>query len=161
MDDVRRIRYANGHLVPTATQATYLGGLITAKGGHKQELHNRLTSTWGVAKKLDLLWRKAPVSLKWKLRIYNAVITSRALYGLETIPQTEADETKIDAFHNRGLRKRFRIKHSFWPRVSNNEIIRLANQQTKLQDDKVIKPMFHILQRRQNLIKELQILQNG
>ena len=119
MNDHRRIRYKNGRLVPTATQATYSGGLITSKGGHRQELHNRLTSTWGVTRKLDLLWKRAPVSLKWKLRIYNAIVVSRALYGLETIPQTDYDDKKINAFHYRGLRKILRIKHPYWSRISN------------------------------------------
>ena len=149
MNDIRRIRFSNGHMVPTATQATYLGGLITQKGGHKQELHNRLSSTWGVAKKLDLLWRRAPVSLKWKLRIYNSAIASRALYALETIPQTDADDAKIDAFHYRGLRKLLRIKHSFWSRISNKDVLKMANEKAKLRDDKVIKPLSQVLQQRQ------------
>ena len=149
MNDLRRVRYRNGQFVPTETKATYLGGLIMARGGHKQELHHRITSTWGVVKKLDLLWRRAPVSLKWKLRIYNAVIVNRVLYGLETIPLTQADDDKLDAFHYRGLRKLLRIKHSFWSRISNKEVIKRANERAKLKDDKVIKPLSLSLSRKQ------------
>ncbi len=125
------------------------GGFVFARGGHKQELHHRLTLTWGVVKKLNLLWRKAPVSLKWKLRIYNAMVATRALYGLEAIPLTQADDNKLDAFHNRGLRRLLRIKHSFWSRVSNNDVIKLANERAKLKEDKVIKPLSQVLSRKQ------------
>ena len=35
--------------------------------------------------KLDLFWRKAHVALKWKLRVLDAVIHSKVLYGMETL----------------------------------------------------------------------------
>eukprot|EP00972_Heterocapsa_arctica_P025365 3735720-Heterocapsa_arctica.AAC.1 len=56
-------------------------------------------------KKLNTFWTKSPSSIKWKLRVYDAVIVSTLLYGLEALSLTDADRAKLDAFQSRGLRK--------------------------------------------------------
>ena len=57
---------------------------------------------------------KTPVSLKWKPRVFDAVIISKLLYGLEAVPFTEQGCKQLDAFQYRGLRNIFGIKHSYW-----------------------------------------------
>eukprot|EP00972_Heterocapsa_arctica_P087360 12883775-Heterocapsa_arctica.AAC.1 len=56
-------------------------------------------------KQLNVFWTKSPASIKWKLRVYDAVIVSKLLYGLEALSLTDADVAKLDAFQIRGLRK--------------------------------------------------------
>ena len=81
-----------------------------------------------MAKKLDVVWKKAPVSKKWKLIMYDAVVGTKLTYALETIPLSDADKNRIDSFHIRGLRKILRIQHPYWSRVSNDEIYRRASE---------------------------------
>ena len=54
---------------------------------------------------------KTLVSLRWKLRVFDAVIIPKLLYGLEAIPFTEQDCKQLDALQYRGLRQVFGIKH--------------------------------------------------
>jgi hypothetical protein len=42
---------------------------------------------------------------KWKLLVYNSVIVSRVLYGLEPLEPTETIGRMLDAFQLKGLRK--------------------------------------------------------
>ena len=74
---------------------------------------------------------KTLVSLKWKLRIFDAVIISKLLYGLEAIPFTEQDCKQLDTFQYRGLRKILGIKHSYWSGVKNKHVLLAANQRAK------------------------------
>ena len=64
----------------------------------------------GNTQKLDLLWGKSTASIKWKIRVYDAVIVAKLMYGLAPIPPTKADGRKIDAFQLKGLRKILHIK---------------------------------------------------
>ena len=60
-------------------------------------------------------------TLKWKLRVYNAVIIAQLAYGLETIELTESQKTRLRAFHIKGVRAIMAIRHSYWSRVTNEE----------------------------------------
>ena len=81
--------------------------------------------------KLDLFWRKAPVTLKWKLRVLDAVIHSKVLYGMESLVISQSDCDKIDAFQNRIFRNILNIKHSYWSHVTNATVINTANHRAR------------------------------
>ena len=105
MNASHRIHFKQGNAVPIQTQADYLGGKIKNTGDHKPELQHRITATWATVRRLDLLWGKSTASIKWKLRVYDAVIVAKLMYGLTSIPLSKADANKLDAFLMRGLRK--------------------------------------------------------
>ena len=77
--------------------------------------------------KLDLFWRKAPVTLTWKLRVLDAVIHSKVLYGMETLHNSQYDYDTIDAFQVRIFRNILNIKPSFWSHVTNDTVMNTAN----------------------------------
>ena len=113
-------------------EAIYLGGKIFANGDYRKETRHRITNTWFTIRKLDALWKKAPVSLKWKLRVYDAAIVSKLLYGLEAIPLTEQDCKQFDAFQYRGQRKTLGVKHSYWSGVkSKDDVLLTANTRAR------------------------------
>ena len=105
LNAIHDIQFLSGKTVPKADRATYLGGIITKSGDHRPEIKSRIANTWITVKKLDLLWKSKSATRKWKLRVFEAVIVAKLLYGLETIPITDADARRIDAFQVRGLRK--------------------------------------------------------
>ena len=115
--------------MPMKNETVYLGGKIFANGSYSKEIRHRITNTWITVRKLDILWKNAPVSLKWKLRDYGAVIISKLLYGLEAIPFTEQDCKQLDAFQYRGLRTILGIKHPYWSGVKNKDVLLTANTQ--------------------------------
>ena len=88
-----------------------------------------------------MLWKKAPVSFKWKFRVFDAVIISKLPYGLEAILFTEQDCKQLDAFQYRGLRKIFGIKHYHWPGTKNKHVLLAASQRAKTEGKQQIVPI--------------------
>ena len=86
---IHRIQLENGEEVPTTQTAAYLGSRIHYKGDHKCEVKARFNAAWLTVVKLDLFWRKTPVTLKWKLRVPDAVIHPKVLM-----------EWRHSSFHN-------------------------------------------------------------
>ena len=136
MKAIHRIRFRQGSAVPIQTQADYLGGKIKNTGDHKLELQHRIAATWKTLWRLDSLWGKSRASVKLRIRVYDAVIVAKLMYGLTPIPLPKADANKIDAFQMRGLRKILKVKHPYWSRISNKRLLEMANNKLGKEQDK-------------------------
>ena len=101
MNAIHRIHFRQGNTVPIQTQADYLGGKNKNTGDHKPELQHRITATWKTVRRLDLLWGRSRASIKWKVRVHDAVVVAKLMYGLISIPLSKADANKVDAFQMR------------------------------------------------------------
>ena len=71
-------------------------------------MNHRIAATARVMKSLNRLWLKAPVSTKWKIRVFDAVCVAKLTYGLETPPITPEACKKLDAFYYKPLDKNHR-----------------------------------------------------
>eukprot|EP00973_Karenia_brevis_P088893 12328589-Karenia_brevis.AAC.1 len=60
-----------------------------------------------------MLWKKIDNTAKAKLNIYNSIIRSKLVYGLETAGLTIGQNKKIDAFQQRGIRQILKIEPTF------------------------------------------------
>ena len=127
----QRYTQDSGEEVPTTQAATYLGAKIQYNGDHKAEVKAIINAAWITVMKLDLFWRKAPVTLKWELRVLDAVIHSKVLYGMETLVISQSGYDKIDAFQIRIFRTVLNIKHSYWSHVTNDTVMRTANNRAQ------------------------------
>ena len=78
-------------------------------------------------KLLDTLWTHAKVTNRDKYKIYLACIVSKLLYGLQTAWLTKAQVTKLDGFHAKCVRRIVGVKHSYWSRISNVEVLSYVN----------------------------------
>ena len=99
-------------------------------------MQHRITATWNTVRRLDFLWGKSRASIKWKIRVYDAVIVAKLMYGLTSIPLSKADANKIDAFQMRGVRKILKVKHPYWSRISNKKLLEMANEKLGNEQDK-------------------------
>ena len=81
------------------------------------------------------------MSTTWKLRVHDAVITSKLLYGLEFASLTDAEYARLDAFQIKALRKMLGITHSYHSHVSNEVVMETANLIIRLQGGKTITRM--------------------
>jgi hypothetical protein len=72
------------------------------------------------------LWKHTSLSAASKIRIYQAVVVSRALYALSSAWLNAADLRRLNGFHCRCLRKILRIQPSFISRVSNAKVLATA-----------------------------------
>jgi hypothetical protein len=76
-----------------------------------------------------MYWKATDSSKKWKLLIYDAIIKSKLLYGMETTHVTKVMQKKIDAFQLRGLRKILRMQTTYTRRTNTN--VRVLAEATK------------------------------
>ena len=80
---------------------------------------------------------------KWKLIVFDAIIRSQLLNGLETIHITKAVAKKLDAFQYRGLRKILGMSSTFISRANTNRRlleVATATAYPKRGDDRKIIP---------------------
>ena len=90
-------------------------------------MQHRIIATWAALTKLDLLWGKSTAGIKLKIKVYDAVIVAKLMYGLASIPLTKADGRKNNAFQMKGPRKILNVKNPYWSRVSNKKLLERAN----------------------------------
>ena len=134
----------------------WLSGLFPF-GFRTHKIRKRISGALPVVKKLDIFWKKATCSVKWKLNVYNAVVLTKLAYGLETLQFTTAQGNPLDAFQQRGLRKILGIAPTYIDRShTNEEVIRLANIAKGCDEDetktKIIPLTETIKQRKQRLL---------
>ena len=116
-------------------ETLYLGRNIFANGSYRKEIWPRITNTWITVRKLGVLWKKALVSLKWKLRVYDAVIISKLLYGLEAIQFTEQGCKQFDIFQYRGQTN---LRHQTF---KNKDVLLTANTKARNEGKQKIIPI--------------------
>ena len=128
------MEYSDGTQDPVKHQAAYLGAIIIKKSEYKPELNHRIAATARVMKSLNTLWLKAPVSTKWKIRVYDAVCVAKLTYGLETLPITPEACKKLDHFYHKSLRKIAGIPPAHISRISNLIVLETANDRAQLKE---------------------------
>ena len=72
-------------MVNKVLQATCLGCKLNNKGDGTRELSARIAECMAVFKRLDLFWLRGDSGVRFKLHVYDAVIRSKLVYGLESI----------------------------------------------------------------------------
>ena len=127
-----------GEQVPIKEKAVYLGSVVTGNGNQHAEVQARISAATVTWKRLQTFWRKAPVTVKWKIRVYDSVILSKLVYGLNSLSLTDTDKRKLYAFHMKGLRKILSIPHAYISRVTNEQVLASANHRARLNKGKEI-----------------------
>ena len=110
-----------GKLVPGKSSAAYLGTILSDTFNNKAELLNRLGDCIATANRMKIFWNKANTSIRWKIQVFNAIIRSKLLYGLECIQLTNAEISRINAFQNNFLRRILGKPPTFIDRSETNE----------------------------------------
>ena len=76
-----------------------------------------------ILKKRDIYWSKANPSIKHKLNVYDAIIRSKLLYGLESAAMNTTVKHSLDIFQLKGLRKIPKVKTTFIDRAQDHRTI--------------------------------------
>ena len=129
------IHFLDGEEMQSSDNVTYLGAKLTKNASIKEEITTRLNKANLVWHKLKTFWKKTSCTISWKLQVYNSVIKSTLLYGLETIHITKAQIDRLNAFHLKGLRYILDLTHTFIDRANTNELIwKTANEKIKAEN---------------------------
>ena len=122
------IEKPDGSNIEKKRDIIYLGGLISCDGRATREVSRRLGEGRGVFKSLDKLWSNSSLNWHRKVAIFNACVTSKVMWSLESCWLLQADRVRLDAFQAYGLRRIFRILPSYFSRVSNLSVRERAYQ---------------------------------
>ena len=123
------IRFADGTLVKKCDESKYLGCMINDKGDPTREINKRLSDTYLTWKKLSEFWKHSDCDVRMKLCIYDAVIRTKLVYGLESVQVNDSLKTKIDAFQLKGLRQILKMQTTYVNRLNTNkEVFRRADE---------------------------------
>ena len=117
------VHFENDEPLPKKFEATYLGNEINKEANIKHEILNKMQEVRKTGFKLLPYWKASNANVKWQLLIFDAVVRSKLLYGLETVHLTDAMLRKIDAFQMRCLRKILKIPSTFIDRRFSNRFV--------------------------------------
>ena len=116
-----QIKFLDGTTVPEVSEAEYLGGILTEGVDTRKEVNKR-TSTAGQCRYLlGNFWRKAGLSRKKKLQMYEALISAKLMYAMEIAPLNKGDQTKLDASFFKGIRQIMGWKTTYAQKLAGEE----------------------------------------
>ena len=110
--------------VEQVTNFTYLGSVMSSDGTIDKELETRIGKAYSAFSSLCRLWYNRNIRTCTKIRIYRAAVLTVLLYGCEAWTTTEAQNSRVEAFHQRCLRRILRIQ--WYKRVTNREVLERA-----------------------------------
>lgn len=109
----------------TVSKGKYLGSWFTADGCLEPELQSRIASANVAVARLQTIWRSRAIGRKTKIRLYRTLVLTILLYGAESWPVTQSQVDRLEAFHQRQLRRILRVR--FWQHVSCEEVLARAS----------------------------------
>ena len=98
-------------------------------GESDKEAHKRIPDARWAWYKLEEFWKRGTLSLKSRLRIYNAPTMAKLAYALGSSSTPDMLVDKLNTFHLRGLRQLLGMHTAFVRRGNTNEeVLRGANE---------------------------------
>ena len=84
---------------------TYLGSILSNVGDIEKDVKTRIGKAYSVFRQLQTVWGSKAISLTVKLRLYNSIVLSTALYACNTWKVITKITNLLDVFHLSCLRK--------------------------------------------------------
>ena len=113
--------FADGSKVPSQAETMYLGGLVSKHFDVRKEITNKIAACFGVLTKLNEFWFRSSCPAKFKIDVFDAVVRSKLVYGLEGTQIPKYLENKLNVFQLKGLRKILGWKTTFVDRNRTNK----------------------------------------
>jgi len=98
----------------------YHGSLNTEDGECTTEFRTRLNKGQAIGASLQKIWKSYSISIVTKIRVMKALVWPVATYGCESWTLRKNEETGLDAFEMKGLRKILRVS---WTAKKTNKLV--------------------------------------
>ena len=122
------INRPDGATLSLKRSVIYLGGLVSCDGKSGTEMRRRVSEGRAIFKSLLKLWSHANLCQSRKIEIFNACITSKVLYSLESLWPLKVDRNRLNAFQCYCLRRILKIPPSYVSRISNADVLAKGHQ---------------------------------
>ena len=103
--DAGPVYFADGTRVPVKEELKYLGCNMNNKGDPGREVNRRIRECMATLSKLHVFFYNSENTPVRKVQVFNLVIRSKVMYGLETIVMNDGVLSKLNAFQLKCLRK--------------------------------------------------------
>ena len=98
----------------------YFGSLITEDGECTTEFRLRLNRRQAIGASLQKIWKSHSIPISRKMRLMKVLVWSVAMHGCENWTLRKNEETRLEAFEMKGLRKILRVS---WTAKKINELV--------------------------------------
>ncbi|VDP41906.1 unnamed protein product [Heligmosomoides polygyrus] len=96
----------------TVLKFTYLGSTVSRDGNVESEILTRIVKAASVFRKLGPIWILPLIASKIKLRLYHSIVVPIVAYASETWAMSMKCAKKLNAFHQRCLRRIMRVRYT-------------------------------------------------
>ena len=111
------VSFYNGTPLTIERHTKDFGVTLSSDGSSHENIVTRLAKARKHFHSFHEFWRNTNVTLKWKLRLCNAVFIPHVTYGLESTARTTGDYNRLEPFHSQSLRKILNIKSTYYTQV--------------------------------------------
>ena len=114
-------KFLDGQAVPSATEAKYLGAVISSSHDLRKEISNKISGCFATLNKLNFFWSKSNCPTKFKINVYDAVIRAKLVYGLDVVCLPKYLQQQLNTFQLKGLRKILGMNTTYIDRSNTNK----------------------------------------
>ena len=97
----------------------YWGCNLNNSGDIAREVGQRMGECTMILRRRHDFWRHGDSTTKMKWTVYNAVVRSKLMYGLESVGLNQSTLRKLDVFQLKGIRKILRWGATFVNRANS------------------------------------------
>ena len=87
----------------------YIGSIITEDGECMMEFCSKLNKGQAIGATLQKIWKSHRIPISTKIQLMKVLVQTVATYGCESWTLRKNEETRLDAFEMKGLRKFMRV----------------------------------------------------
>ena len=120
----------DGTPVEQVSNFTYLGAIISGDGNIDKELTARIKKASGAFNQLGSIWYNRNILTPTKLRIYKSAVITILTYGCEVWNTTQTQMKRLEAFHQRCLRRILKIR---WQHHVRNDDVLIRAKSTNIE----------------------------
>ena len=119
-EDIRIV--LEGEMVEEVNCFEYLGSTVCNDGDVRKEVGIRIGKAGAVFSRMKRVWTSQGMSLKTKLKLFNAIVISILLYGSETWKGLSEIENRLRVFESNCLRRIMNIR--WYEHITEEEVRR-------------------------------------
>ena len=118
-----KIKFTDGTEVKRMGEVKYLGCMINDNGDPRREVRKRIAECMCTFIKLDTFWKHTNNPIKLKIIVFNAIVRTKLMYGLESVQINDSLKKHMDTFQLNAYRSILGLKHTYIDRLNTNEHI--------------------------------------
>ena len=119
----------DGSPIKHVTTMNYLGGLLSNDAKVTSDLGRKIGEAMNTFSNLQRIWSHANLPIRKKLALFKSLVLSKLQYGIESMWLNQCERRRLDAFHCKCVRRILKIQHSYFSRISNDQVLAAAKEE--------------------------------